>query len=98
MLDLSSRELAMLRTLLGRAGQAVTKERLFELVFPGQTEVQFEAIEVVAYRLRKKLQGTGATLTTLRGLGYLLKLEASLPDRVSPAPSPGRTTPSKSAP
>jgi two-component system response regulator TctD len=75
-LDLSSRELAMLRTLLARAGQAVTKERLFELVFPGQAEVQFEAIEVVAYRLRKKLQGTGATLTTLRGLGYLLKLAA----------------------
>ncbi len=73
-LDLSSRELAMLRALLARTGQAVTKERLFELVFPGQAEVQFEAIEVVAYRLRKKLQGTGATLTTLRGLGYLLKL------------------------
>lgn len=73
-LDLSSRELAMLRALLARPGQAVTKERLFELVFPGQAEVQFEAIEVVAYRLRKKLQGTGATLTTLRGLGYLLKL------------------------
>ncbi|WP_296494937.1 response regulator transcription factor [Rhodoferax sp.] len=75
-LDLSSRELAMLRALLARAGQAITKERLFELVFPGQAEVQFEAIEVVAYRLRKKLQGTGATLTTLRGLGYLLKLVA----------------------
>lgn len=75
-LDLSNRELAMLRALLARAGQAVTKERLFELVFPGQSEVQFEAIEVVAYRLRKKLQGTGATLTTLRGLGYLLKLAA----------------------
>jgi len=75
-LDLSSRELAMMRVLLARAGQAVTKERLFELVFPGQAEVQFEAIEVVAYRLRKKLQGTGATLTTLRGLGYLLKLVA----------------------
>lgn len=76
-LDLSSRELAMLRALLARAGQAVTKERLFELVFPGQAEVQFEAIEVVAYRLRKKLHGTGATLTTLRGLGYLLKLESA---------------------
>jgi len=74
-MDLSSRELAMLRALLARTGQAVTKERLFELVFPGQAEVQFEAIEVVAYRLRKKLQGTGATLTTLRGLGYLLKLD-----------------------
>jgi two-component system response regulator TctD len=73
-LDLAPRELAFLKALLSRPGQAVAKERLFELVFPGQQEVQFEAIEVVAYRLRKKLQATGATLTTLRGLGYLLKL------------------------
>jgi len=75
-LELAPRELSFLRTLLARPGQAVSKERLFEVVFPGQTEVQFEAIEVVAYRLRKKLQGTGAILTTLRGLGYLLKLPA----------------------
>jgi two-component system response regulator TctD len=45
-------------------------------VFPDAQEVQFEAIEVVAYRLRKKLQSTGASLVTLRGLGYLLKLAA----------------------
>lgn len=95
-MDLSSRELAMLRTLLARAGQAVTKERLFELVFPGQAEVQFEAIEVVAYRLRKKLVGTGATLTTLRGLGYLLKLETPKPAPVSPAPTHSKTASVKS--
>ena len=52
---------------------AVPKERLFELVFPGETEVQYEAIEVVVYRLRKKLAHTGVKLVTLRGLGYLLK-------------------------
>ena len=61
---------------LAKPGQAIAKERLFDLVFPGQADVQFEAIEVVAYRLRKKLAGTGAVLTTLRGLGYLLKLPA----------------------
>ncbi|MFM2348402.1 MAG: hypothetical protein RL654_3155, partial [Pseudomonadota bacterium] len=49
------------------------KERLFELVFPGEREVQTEAIEVVVYRLRKKLAQTGVQLVTLRGLGYLLK-------------------------
>jgi len=75
-LELAPRELAFLRALLARPGQAVAKERLFELVFPGQQEVQFEAVEVVAYRVRKKLHGTGATLITLRGLGYLLKLPA----------------------
>lgn len=42
-------------------------------MFPGASEIQHEAIEVVVYRLRKKLLGTGVTLMTLRGLGYLLK-------------------------
>lgn len=74
-LELAPRESAMLLALLARPGHAVTKERLFELVFPGAAEVQYEAIEVVAYRLRKKLAPTGAKLVTLRGLGYLLKAE-----------------------
>ena len=73
-LELTPRELALLRTLLARPGHAVTKEKLFDSVFPGAAEVQFEAVEVVAYRLRKKLVPTGAKLMTLRGLGYLLKM------------------------
>ncbi len=72
-LELAGREAAMLRALLARAGQAVAKERLFELVFQGETDVHQEAVEVVAYRLRKRLQGTGVALVTLRGLGYLLR-------------------------
>lgn len=75
-LDLAPRELALLRALLGKPGHAIAKERLFELVFPGETQVQPEAIEVVAYRLRKKIAHTGAQLVTLRGLGYLLKAAA----------------------
>jgi len=75
-LELAPREAALLRALLARPGQAVAKERLFELVFPGEADVQPDAIEVVAYRLRKKLATTAARLVTLRGLGYLLKAEA----------------------
>jgi two-component system response regulator TctD len=72
-LELAPRELALLQALLGKPGHAIAKERLFELVFPGESQVQPEAIEVVAYRLRKKIAHTGAQLVTLRGLGYLLK-------------------------
>ncbi len=75
-LDLPPRELALLRAVLARPGQAIAKERLTELVFPGETQVQPEAIEVVAYRLRKKIAHTGTQLVTLRGLGYLLKASA----------------------
>jgi two-component system, OmpR family, response regulator TctD len=74
-MDLSPRELALVAALMARPGHAVSKERLFEVVFPGEVEVQFEAIEVVVYRLRKKLAATGVALVTLRGLGYLLKAE-----------------------
>ncbi|MGZ5787791.1 MAG: response regulator, partial [Ramlibacter sp.] len=72
-LELTPRELALLQALVAKPGHAVSKERLYELVFPGETEVQYEAIEVVVYRLRKKLAHTGTKLVTLRGLGYLLK-------------------------
>ena len=75
-LDLTPREAAMLRPLIARGGEALAKERLFDLVFPGATDVQPEAVEVVAYRLRKKLAATGVRLVTLRGLGYLLAAEA----------------------
>ena len=72
-LELPPRELALLQCLMQRPGRAVSKEQLFEQVFPGEQDVQYEAIEVVVYRLRKKLTGTGVELATLRGLGYLLK-------------------------
>ena len=75
-MDLTPRELALLQALMARPGHAVAKEKLFELVFPGEADMQYEAVEVVVYRLRKKLTHTGVTLMTLRGLGYLLKVTA----------------------
>jgi two-component system response regulator TctD len=74
-MELPPREAALLRALLAHPGQALAKERLWALVFAGESEVHAEAIEVVAYRLRKKLAGTGAQLVTLRGLGYLLQAQ-----------------------
>lgn len=73
--DMVGRELQLMRQLMHQPGQAVSKEQLFGQVFAGEVGVQLEAIEGVAYRLRKRLQGTGVALVTLRGLGYLLRLE-----------------------
>ncbi len=72
-MELTPRESALLHALMARPGHAVTKEKLFDIVFTGENEVQYEAVEVVVYRLRKKLVHTGTVLMTLRGLGYLLK-------------------------
>jgi len=74
-LDLPPRELGLLRALLARPGHAIAKERLFEQVFPGEAEVQYDAIEVVVYRLRKKITEVPVQIVTLRGLGYLLKAQ-----------------------
>jgi len=76
-MELTPREAALLRALLAKPEHAVAKERLFELVFPGEAALHYEAIEVVVYRLRKKLSHTGAQLVTLRGLGYLLKAQGA---------------------
>ena len=76
-MEFTPRERALMHALLARPGQALAKERLYDLVFPGELDVKYEAIEVVVYRLRKKLTGTGIDLVTLRGLGYLLKPTAS---------------------
>jgi len=37
------------------------------------------ALEAFVSRLRRKLAGTGATIRTLRGLGYLLERNESEP-------------------
>lgn len=73
-LELSPRELALLHGLCHRPGHAVTKEHLIAHVFPNEPNVADEAIEVVVYRLRKKLGHCGVSIMTLRGLGYLIKL------------------------
>lgn len=72
-LEFTPREHTLLKALFAKPGHAVTKERLFRLVFPMEENTQIEAIEVVVHRLRKKLLPTGTEVMTLRGLGYLLR-------------------------
>jgi two-component system response regulator TctD len=73
-LALTPREAALLRALVERPNYAHTKEYLYEVVF-GE-EVQQDAVEVVAHRLRKKLAPCGVAIVTLRGVGYLIKADA----------------------
>ncbi|MEO8883399.1 MAG: response regulator [Devosia sp.] len=74
-LHLSPREHAILETLLRRAGAAVSKEALLESAYGFEDEVNLSAIEVNIHRLRKKLEASEVSIATLRGVGYLLRLE-----------------------
>jgi len=75
-LPLSPREAAVLEALMRREGQTVSKERLLESTYGFDDEVNLSAIEVIVHRLRKRLEGSPVTIATLRGLGYLLRLQA----------------------
>lgn len=72
-LEFTPREHTLLKALMTRPGHAITKERLFQQVFPSDENAQIESIEVIVHRLRKKLAGTRTEIMTLRGLGYLLR-------------------------
>ena len=69
---LSVQETGVLEALLARFGRVVSKEQLVEQLYSYDEEVSHNAIEVYVHRLRKKLAGTGVTVRTLYGRGYLL--------------------------
>ena len=74
-LHLSPREHALLEALLRRAGATVSKQSLIESAYGFSDEANPSAVEVHIHRLRKKLDNAPVSIATLRGLGYLLRLE-----------------------
>ena len=71
--DLSAREIAVLELMLQRVGKVVNKNQLKEHLSSWEAEISFNAIEIVMHRLRKKLDLSGCTIRTIRGLGYILE-------------------------
>ena len=75
-LDLSPREWGLLSAMQKKMGQVVSKGKLIELLAETDTtalEISDSTIEVFIYRLRKKLEGSGVEIHTVRGFGYILK-------------------------
>jgi two-component system, OmpR family, response regulator len=72
-LELSARETGLLEVLLQRVGRLVSKEQIVDHLCGWGDEVSHNAIEVYMHRLRKKLEGAGIRIATVRGLGYCLE-------------------------
>jgi two-component system OmpR family response regulator len=72
-LELSARETGLLEVLLSRVGRLVSKEQIVDHLCEWGDEVSHNAIEVYMHRLRKKLEGAGLRIATVRGLGYCLE-------------------------
>jgi two-component system response regulator TctD len=73
LLALTPREHAVLRALIQRSGEPLSKQEILERVFSDEQDVHPEAIEVLIHRLRKRLETSPVHITTLRGLGYVLE-------------------------
>lgn len=75
-LDLPAREFEVLWELASKPGRVVSKRLLSDKLSGFDDALGDNALEAFISRLRRKLQGSGATIRTLRGLGYLLEVEA----------------------
>lgn len=76
-LALSVRELSVLEMLMARVGRVVTKRQIVNSLSAWDADFSENAVEVYVYRLRKRLEGTGASIQTVRGFGYMLDVEAA---------------------
>lgn len=76
-LALSVRELSVLEMLMNRVGRVVTKRQIVNSLSAWDADFSENAVEVYVYRLRKRLEGTGASIQTVRGFGYLLDVEST---------------------
>ena len=72
-LPLTPRERAVLEVLAMKMGTTVSKPALAQSLFSMDETLSIDAIEIYVHRLRKKLEGSDATIVTLRGLGYVLR-------------------------
>lgn len=72
-LGLSPREFAVLKVLIQKSGEPVSKQQILDRISGDDREINVEAIEVLVHRLRKKLINTGTHIETLRGMGYCLE-------------------------
>ena len=75
-LALPAREFEVLWELMTPPGRTVSKRDLSDKLSTFDEALGDNALEAFISRLRKKLADTGATIRTLRGLGYVLEEQA----------------------
>ncbi len=72
--ELRSRELRLFEVLVSAPERIFSKGQLCDRLFSASEAVTDNAIEVYVGRLRKKLDGSGAKIETVRGVGYRLTI------------------------
>ncbi len=81
-LELTGREWNILEQLVLGMPRVVAKAKLADSLSQWDKEITPNAVEIYVSRLRSKLQGSGLSIRTVRGIGYRIELEA---DDAAPA-------------
>ena len=68
--ELTPREREILVLFLRRPGQVLSRERILNSAWGSQSDPLTNVVDVLVARLRKKLGPHGASIETVRGLGY----------------------------
>ncbi len=76
-IDLRNRELRLLEVFARHKGQILSKSHLMDRLFSYDAEVTENAIEVYVGRLRRRIDGMGVRIETVRGLGYRMETGAA---------------------
>lgn len=72
-MDLTPKEVLVLKTLMARAGRVVSKRQIMDQMTDWSDESSENAVEIVVHRLRKKLESSNVAINTVRGFGYVLE-------------------------
>lgn len=75
-LELTAREFGLLEALASRPDRITNRAQLVEALCNWDQELTDNGLDIAIHRLRRKLHGSGATVRTVRGLGYLLEESA----------------------
>lgn len=74
-MTLRNREIRLLEVFARNPGQILSKAHLLDRLFSYDADVSENAIEVYVGRLRKRLEGAGVQIETVRGAGYRMALQ-----------------------
>lgn len=73
---LSPREHTLLKNLIQRVGEPISRNQVLNRVFSDENDVRSSAVDVLVHRLRKRLEDSSINIVTYRGLGYVLEIES----------------------
>jgi two-component system response regulator TctD len=75
--QLKRREIAILEVFASRPGRLFSKDELMDTLFGFDEGVNHNAVELYISRIRKKIEGSGVSIMTQRGMGYQLVIDES---------------------